>query len=247
MWPVLLVIVAWSLLLVASWTNHLSLLDHDYLLRASHLPWLVALGWFLACWQLMTVAMMLPATLPVVSALPSVSRKPGHLWLIQAVFITEYLAVWTGFALLAFLGDTFMHQMVNRWFWLYTHSWMIGGVLFVVAGGFQLSPLKKRCLQQCSHPFNWYQSFYRQGIGSIWRLGLRYGWFCLGSCWAVMLVMFGVGVRSLLGLVLLAGVIWAEKGVPTGQRLRPVIGVVFLLLGMLWLAFPIWVLSGSGG
>ena len=81
---------------------------------------------------------------------------------------------------------------------------------------------------------------YRKGVGAAWRLGVNHGSYCLGCCWALMLVMFGVGVGNLAGMAALTGAMVIEKAVPGGKRLSPIIGVVLLLLGALWLAHPLW-------
>ena len=134
---------------------------------------------------------------------------------------------------------------MHRWLSLYLHSWVIGAATLALAGGFQFSPLKQCCLKQCRSPFSFFVRYYCKGVGGAWRLGLRHGVFCLGSCWALMLVMFGLGVGSLVPMVLLTGVIVVEKTFPGGRRLSPVIGVALLGLAVLWLVHPAW-LSVAG-
>ena len=239
-WPWLVVIAAWTLALVAVLTNQSYLINHHYLLEQSHLPVLVALVVFLACWQVMTVGMMLPSSMPMVYMMVHASRRQKHTWAIQAAFLAGYALVWTAFAVAAFLGDTQVHRLVHSWFWLYTHSWLIGAATFALAGGFQFSPLKERCLRRCRSPFSFFVRYYRKGVGAAWRLGLRHGAFCLGCCWALMLVMFGLGVSSLVWMAVLAGVMVIEKTFPGGQRLSPFIGVALLGLAVLWLVHPVW-------
>ena len=135
---------------------------------------------------------------------------------------------------------------MHSWVWLYLHSWVIGAATLALAGGFQFSPLKERCLKQCRTPFSFFVRYYRKGSGAAWRLGLRHGMFCLGCCWALMLVMFGLGVGSLVSMAVLTGVMVVEKTFPGGQRLSPVIGIALLLLAVLWLAHPAWLLSSIG-
>jgi len=225
LWPWGLVIVAWSILLLASSSSHLSVLDNDYLLRESHLPWMLALGIFLVSWQLMTAAMMLPSTFMTLPALVPFDQHSKQVWRKQASFILAYAAAWVVFALLAFLGDTLIHLLVNRWFWLYTHSWLIGTATYAVAGVFQLSPLKGRCLKICSNFSNTRLSTFQERVDSAWHLGLRYGLFCVGSCWALMLVMFGSGGRSMIWIAALTGILIAEKGIPRYQYIRYAIGI----------------------
>ncbi len=231
LWPWGLVAAAWALAALAFLTNQSYLINHHYLLGESHLPVLVALVVFLACWQVMTVGMMLPSSMPMVYMIVYAGRQQRRPLAVPAAFLVAYGVVWTAFALCAFLGDTRIHWLVDHWFWLYMHSWVIGATTFALAGAFQFSPLKRRCLKQCRSPFSFFLHYYRQGVGAAWRLGLRHG---------------GVGVGSLLSMAVLTGVMVIEKTYPGGQRLSPVIGVILLGLSALWLAHPAWLLGGIG-
>lgn len=237
--------IAWSVLLWAFSTNHALFFDHDYLLLASHLPWLTALLVFLLCWPLMTIAMMLPSTCSLLSQL-AVPFQQGRwrrtrLVVAQSSFIIAYIMVWMIFAVLAFTGDTLVHWLVKHWWWLYTHSWLVGSVTFVIAGVFQLSSFKRDCLHCCRATADLCPHAAQQSPKETWLQGLRHGLFCLGSCWAVMLLMFGLGLKNLLGMVALTAVIFVEKAIPGGARLRPLIGVSFLLLAGLWF-FASWLI-----
>jgi len=248
-WPWLLVGAAWTLALVAVLTNQGSLINHHYLLEQSHLPVLVALVVFLAGWQVMTVAMMLPSSMPMLSLMVRISRGQWRVtYLPHAIplaFLAGYAVIWTGFAAAAFLGDALIHQMVHYWFWLYLHSSLIGATTLALAGSFQFSPLKQGCLKQCRRPLRFLRHSYPSGIGGAWHLGLRYGVLCLGSCWALMLVMFGLGVGSLVSMALLTEVMVVEKTFPGGRCLSRVIGGALLGLAVVWLVHPVW-LSMTG-
>jgi predicted metal-binding membrane protein len=237
LWPWALVLIAWCLLLFASSTHQLLWIDHTYLLSTSHLPWLVACLAFLASWQLMTIAMMLPSTFSMFSRITVASLTRGSLWIAQLAFLFAYAAVWTIFAFVAFVSDTLFHQVVKQWFWLYYHSWLVGVTLLVIAGCFQFSPLKRWCLQRCGNPSTLCEKDHRHTIQSAGYLGWRYGWFCLGSCWALMFIMFALGGKSLLSMSLLAVAVLVEKEIPCGKHLRPMIGVALLLLAALWWSF----------
>ncbi len=240
LWPWLLVAGAWAVLILATLTHQTFLLDHHYLLQASGLPWLAALEIFLLCWQIMTVAMMLPSSMPMVQLVVYAGRRQARPVAVPLAFLAGYAVIWTAFAAGAFLGDTLVHRLVALWPWLAFHSWLIGAVTFAIAGLFQFSPLKERCLEMCRTPLGFFLRYYRKGAGTAWQLGLRHGGYCLGCCWALMLVMFGVGVGNLAGMAALTGAMVIEKTVPGGKRLSPVIGIILLLLGILWLAHPVW-------
>ncbi len=240
LWPWVLVAAAWAVLVLAVLSHQTFLLDHHYLLQASGLPWLAALEIFLLCWQVMTVAMMLPSSMPMVNLVVYAGRRQARPVAVPLAFLAGYAVIWTAFATGAFLGDTLVHRLVDLWPWLAVHAWLIGAVTFFIAGLFQFSPLKERCLEMCRTPLGFFLRYYRKGAGTAWQLGLRHGGYCLGCCWALMLVMFGVGVGNLAGMAALTGAMVIEKTVPGGKRLSPVIGIILLLLGILWLAHPVW-------
>jgi predicted metal-binding membrane protein len=240
LWPWLLVAIAWGVLVLTTLAHQTFLLDHHYLLQASGLPWLAAFEVFLLCWQVMTVAMMLPSSMPMVNLVLYAGRRQARSVAVPLAFLAGYAVIWTAFAAGAFLGDTLVHRLVDLWPWLAFHSWLIAAVTFFIAGLFQFSPLKDRCLDMCRTPLGFFMHYYRKGAGMAWRLGIHHGGYCLGCCWALMLVMFGVGVGNLVGMAALTGVMVIEKTVPGGKRLSPVIGIILLLLGILWLAHPVW-------
>jgi predicted metal-binding membrane protein len=245
-WLCGLVLAAWTVALVAVLTKQTFLIDHQYLLTQSHLFWPFALLIFLAAWQIMILGMMLPSSLPFAALVAHASQKQRHPLTTLVAFIVGYAVIWTAFALVAFSLDTLIHWLVDRWFWLYLHPWLIGAVTFLIAGAFQFTPLKRRCLHQCMSPLSFFMRYYREGRRAAWEMGLRHGVFCLGCCWALMLVMFGIGVGSLIWMGILTGVMVMEKAIPGGSRISPAVGVVLLLLALLWLVHPAWLQIGIG-
>jgi predicted metal-binding membrane protein len=236
----LLVALAWAVALLAVLTGQSYLVDHHVLLGEQRLPWIAALAVFLAAWQVMTVAMMLPSSLPMIYMFIYASRQHQRPRLSQAAFLAGYALVWTGFALAAFAGDTVVHGAVDAWPWLDHHPWLIGAATLALAGSFQFSSLKERCLTQCRSPFSFFVRYYRRGLSEAWRLGVRHGAFCLGCCWALMLMMFGLGVGNLAAMAVLTGVMVVEKTIPHGQRLGKVVGAGLLIWGALMLWHPAW-------
>jgi predicted metal-binding membrane protein len=245
-WPWILVIAAWTVALLAALTKHTYLLNHSYLLTQSHLVWIVSLVVFLAGFQVMIFAMMVPSSMSLVYMVVFASRRQQRSWMMQGAFLVGYALVWTAFALVALVADTCLHWLVSHWFWLYLHSWLISATIFVLAGGFQFSSLKKHCLKQNRSPLGFFSRYYPKGTGASLGLGLRHGLFCLGGCWALMLVMFGIGTGSIIWMAVLTGVMVIEKTYPGGQRLSLLFGTLLLVLAVFWLVHPTWLLAGSG-
>jgi predicted metal-binding membrane protein len=101
----------------------------------------------------------------------------------------------------------------------------------MLAGAFQFTSLKEACLRSCRHPASFMHRHYRRGAGGAFRLGTRHGLFCVGCCWALMLVMFAVGVASLIWMALLTALMVHEKTRHAGARTVPLSGVTLLALG----------------
>jgi predicted metal-binding membrane protein len=224
--------------LLATLTSHSELVNHDWLLEHSGLPWLAALALFLICWQVMTAAMMVPSTLPVLHR--DMRRRPGISQQGQAVFLVGYFLVWTVFAAAAFMADTSIHVLVESWSWLSQHTEAIGATCLAVAGIFQFSPLKRASLAACRSPFGSSIGQDFVTLGLAWRSGLHHGLVCLGSGWALMLVMFGLGVGGVGWMLALTGVMVVEKDTPGGRWLTPAVGFALLALAVVWWIHPGW-------
>jgi predicted metal-binding membrane protein len=244
--PVLVAIGgAWALALTAELTGTARTLHHDALIEGG--PSWVALPLFLLTWQVMVAAMMLPSSLPLVRLFAAASARQERPRQAYGAFLGGYAAVWTTFGALAFLGDVTLHELVHRAHWLGERPWLVGGSVLALAGAFQFSALKDRCLTECRHPGPYLVSHYRRGIGAAFRLGFGHGLFCLGCCWALMLVLVAAGFAHLLWMAGLAAVMVYEKTGRHGQTLAPVVGVALLAWAALVLAHPAWLPAWASG
>ena len=238
--PILAAIaIAWAAALAAQAVGAAALLHHDALLVDGPSPLLAGLL-FLLAWQVMIAAMMLPSSLPLVrlyarASLPAPGRERA-----MAAFIAGYAAVWSAFGALAFAFDAGVHAVVSASPWLHAHEWAIGGLVLALAGGFQFTPLKDACLDRCRHPAQFLMRHYERGAAGGFRLGARHGAFCVGCCWALMLVMFAAGVASLLWMAALTALMIHEKTRPAGARAVPVTGVALLAAASVVLAYGAW-------
>jgi predicted metal-binding membrane protein len=146
-------------------------------------------------WLLMSAAMMLPTTLPLLAVFRRLVSGRAEARLLVALVIGGYLVAWWGFGLAAHALDGALHLLVRGSTWLPFNGWAIGAAVLAVAGAFQFSSLKHHCLTRCRTPFSFVASRWH-GRAPRWealRLGLAHGVFCVGCCWALMLLMFVVG------------------------------------------------------
>jgi predicted metal-binding membrane protein len=191
--------------------------------------WLAPLA-YIAGWLVMTVAMMLPSSLPLVALFTRLTRRRRDQPALVGLLIAGYLAIWLLAGIVVHLGDWGLHEVIERTAWLHAHAWVIGVAVLALAGVYQLTPLKHHCLDRCRSPLSFVMEHWR-GRGErvqAWWLGVHHGLFCIGCCWALMLLMFAVGAGS-LGWMLALGVVMAvEKNAPWGRRLSAPLGGALL-------------------
>ncbi len=250
--PVILVgavAAAWALSIFAQTTGRAVLLNHGHLIEGSALskppPLWLALPLFLVAWQVMVAAMMLPSSLPMIRVFRVAASRQPRAQAAQAAFLGGYLAVWTGFGALAFLQDVGIHRLVDRTPWLQAHPSVIAGGALALAGAFQFSAIKDRCLTECRHPGAFLLQHYRRGVAEAFAFGRKHGLFCLGCCWALMLVMFAAGVANLWWMAALGAVMFYEKAGRFGDRVTPFVGAGLLTLAALVLVRPTLPMFGS--
>jgi predicted metal-binding membrane protein len=197
---------------------------------------------YLIGWILMTTAMMLPTSLPLLEIFHRLTaRRPEQSQLI-ALVIAGYLSVWTAFGVAAHLADWVLHEVVERAAWLEANAWVIGAGTLLLAGAFQFSRLKYRCLDKCRAPLSFVTEYWRGSHErrNAFLLGIHHGVFCVGCCWALMLLMFGVGVGNIGWMLALGGVMAVEKNMPWGRHISRPLGVVLGGWGALILLDHFW-------
>jgi predicted metal-binding membrane protein len=233
-----LIVFAWLVLWFWGRSPYSRYLSHEQvgeigLNGASSLFWGITL--YVAGWTLMTVAMMLPTILPLLEIFRRlVAQRPERAQLVALVVI-GYLGVWAGFGVVAHFADWVLHEVVERSSWLEANAWVIGVGTLLVAGSFQFSRLKYRCLDKCRAPLSFVMEHWRgrHDRRNALVLGIHHGIFCVGCCWALMLLMFGVGVGNVGWMLGLGAVMAIEKNLPWGRKLSAPVGAALLACGAL--------------
>ena len=190
-----------------------------------------------AMWIIMMVAMMTPAAAPMILVFATIYRRraaQSRPAIPIAVFLLGYLAVWTAFSVVAALAQAALHAAAMLSPMMAAESPLLVGGLLVVAGLFQLTPLKRACLATCRSPISFVMTRWREGRWGAFAMGVRHGLYCLGCCWALMLLLFAAGVMNLLWVAVIAVGVLIEKVVPRGDLVGRVAGVVLFVVGV-WL------------
>ena len=180
----------------------------------------------LAMWWAMMIAMMVPSAAPVVLLYARVLRHnrgggtAGAAVVPTASFAAGYLAVWLLFSAAAVALQFALERagLLDATMMWPTSRWLTGGLL-MAAALYQLSPLKSACLGHCRSPVEWLARYWRSGRAGAFRMGAHHGAYCVGCCWALMLLLFAGGVMNLVWIAGLAGLVLVEKLTPWGTAI----------------------------
>ena len=193
---------------------------------------------FLGVWTTMMVAMMFPAAAPMLLLFQTVYAKrqaQGGAVVSTWVFAAGYILVWTAIGAVTYVLVQLGSELAGRLGSTARGTWapIALGATLVLAGLYQLTPLKRVCLDHCRTPLGFVMTHWREGRLGALRMGIIHGAFCLGCCWVLFAVLVAAGLMSLAWMLLLTLVVFAEKVLPVGRRTSQAVGVAFLALGVL--------------
>ncbi|HEY7999859.1 MAG TPA: DUF2182 domain-containing protein [Pseudolabrys sp.] len=187
-----------------------------------------------AMWGAMTFATMLPSAAPMIltyAEIADTAARKGERIVSPFVLAAGYLAVWLGFAAAATFAQFVLTRAALLDVGMAPVSGLFSGTIFIAAGIYQFSALKHACLTQCQQPFPFFFSRWTTTPRGVFNLGLSQGLYCLGCCWAMMLVMFAVGVMNVIWMAALGMVMTIEK-IGTGKRFTYAVGVGLIAIGI---------------
>ena len=191
---------------------------------------------FVVAWAVMMAAMMLPAAAPMLLLFRTIATQrqaSGVAFVPTWVFAAGYLLAWTAVGAVTWVLVQAAGDLAGRLGAAERATWapLALGAVLVMAGLYQLTPLKQVCLDHCRSPIAFVMQHWRAGYGGALRMGIQHGVFCLGCCWALFAVLVAAGVMSLAWMLVLTLIIFAEKVLPVDRRASQVVGIAFLVLG----------------
>jgi predicted metal-binding membrane protein len=183
---------------------------------------------YVTAWTVMMAAMMLPSALPMIGLYTAMQRS-AKTWVRKATRVTlftgVYLGLWAATCVPIYLGSVALAALTPN-----ALAYAIAGVL-VAAGIFQMSRLKQVCLRHCRSPLGFLLGHWREGWRGSLAMGLAHAVYCLGCCWALMLVLVVAGAMGVAWVLLIAAAVAVEKLFPRGEWMAWVIGAALVLLG----------------
>ena len=185
-------------------------------------------------WAVMMVGMMSIAATPVLLLFAGMQPGRGERGVSMAVvlFGVGYIAVWLGFSVSAALAQWALHETALLSATMAASSAGVGGAILIAAGAYQLTPAKGACLRRCQSPLGFLLANWRDGATGALKMGLRHGSYCLGCCWALMCVLFAVGVMNLAWVGILTAFILLEKTGRMGATVARVGGIALIAFGV---------------
>jgi predicted metal-binding membrane protein len=236
---VLLTALAWTYLIHLDHQMSATM-EHDRMMAdmgmTMDMPWNATDVFFtFAMWAVMMVGMMTASAAPVMLLFAGMHRRRGGQPAPRLVFVFSagYLLVWTAFSAGAAMAQWALHQAAMLSPAMMTSSARLSGAILVAAGVYQLTPFKGACLTHCRSPLGFLMSRWRDGAaGALW-MGIEHGLYCLGCCWALMCVLFVVGVMNLVWVAAITIFVLVEKIGPAGAFVARAAGVAMIAAGAL--------------
>ena len=186
-------------------------------------------------WAVMMAGMMLPSVVPVILLVDRVNlqRKRRNSPYTQTLyFILGYLMVWTFYSLMITFIQWGLHHLALLSPMMVSANDFFSGGLLIIAGLYQWSPLKQRCLQLCRSPLSIITTQWKEGVVGAIKMGVTHGQYCLGCCWFLMAILFVTGVMNLKWILVLTVLVMVEKLVPKGEVVSKFIGAILIILGL---------------
>jgi len=228
---VLIVIASWTWIVLMARDMYGTMLGASAWMMTAHWD-LVHLALLWAMWVVMMTAMMLPSAAPLILLYAGALHARGERQASCNIYTIAggYVVVWGVFSAAATVLQRVLASALVLTPMMEPGTPTLAAVVLAIAGAYQLTPLKRACLGVCRSPLSYLLQHWRAGTLGALRLGVDHGVYCLGCCWALMLLLFAAGVMNLVVIVALMLWVLAEKFLPFGEKTTRASGIVLLAL-----------------
>ncbi len=239
--------LAWVYLFAGAGMPPMDAMDPDMVMVPS--PWSPGYAAVIVLmWWIMMAAMMLPSAAPTILLYDLVARRLADgAGAATLAFASGYLLVWGGFSLAAAIVHWALDQSGLMTMAMTSAGSLLGGLILIGAGAWQLTLMKRACLAHCQSPLQFLSHHWRTGRLGALRMGVGHGAYCLGCCWVMMGLLLYGGVMNFAWIGGLALYILIEKSVPFGHWLTRATGWALILAGVITLGALIRAPQMAGG
>ncbi len=236
-------VVLLILLPIFSWTWIVMMARDMYGSMTGASAWMMTSQWDVphllllwAMWVVMMIGMMLPSASPLVLLYGAAVRRSAPPTAGRQIYALAagYLVAWTAFSLGATALQRALASLLLVSPMMEAANDRVSATLLFIAGVYQWTPLKHACLRTCQSPHSFLMTRWRTGSSGAFRMGLEHGWYCVGCCWALMLLLFAGGVMNVVIIAGLTAFVAFEKLAPLGRRGARISGALMMAAGS-WL------------
>ncbi len=237
-----IILLAWAYLVYLAATMQTTDMGMDISMASMQVWGVMDASLTFVMWLVMMVAMMTPSAVPVIlmyRKVGQVQHKENDRLSSTWLFLAGYLVTWAGFSAAGTLAQWGLHSAALLTPMMASASPLLGGVLLVAAGVYQLTPLKNACLSHCRTPMGFLLAEWRDGKLGPLVMGMRHGLYCVGCCWLLMALLFVGGVMNLVWVALIAAYVLVEKVAPARMWLTRISGIAAIAWGLWLVAGPV--------
>jgi predicted metal-binding membrane protein len=187
-------------------------------------------------WFVMMIAMMMPSVAPLVLIFTSITRKrqeQQNPFVSSGYLLSGYFLVWAAFSLFATILQWLLQRASLLNPEMITTSKILGGIIFILAGVFQFTPLKNTCLNTCRSPMAFIHQYWKNGKSGALRMGIQNGMYCLGCCWILMILLFVSGIMNILWIAVISLFVLVEKVLISVKIISSIAGIALIAYGII--------------
>lgn len=185
-------------------------------------------------WAIMMAGMMLPSIVPVILLIDKINsnrKRQENTYTPILFFALGYIIIWTVYSLAITLLQWWLHHLALLSPMMISNNQIFSALILIIAGLYQFTPLKQKCLQLCRSPFSVISQQLVPGNLNAIKFGIKHGQYCIGCCWSLMAILFVTGVMNLHWILLLTLMVIVEKSLYQGELFSKVFGMLLILLG----------------